>query len=84
MLQALQNELAQAIAPQIWTHIDLAERHRGLLLPIQMDNSYHVYWRANALFHQWTPVSISEALALTTTLVAQEPHSGWAAAINAL
>ncbi|MBO9712731.1 hypothetical protein [Sphingomonas sp.] len=80
---ALHDEIAQAITPQIWTRIDQAERHRGLSRPARMDNSYHLYWRANALLHQWTSASIREALVLTEDLVAHESESGWAASLCA-
>jgi TolB-like protein len=82
-LMVLQEKIATALAPQIWTHIDQAERHRGLSRRTRIDDSYDLYWRANALFHQWTRASIREALDLTRDLVAREPDSGWAAAICA-
>lgn len=80
---ALQDEIAEAIAPQIWTQIDQAERHRGLSRQTRAGDTYDLYWRANALIHQWTPNSVQEALTLTQTLVEQEPESGWVAALCA-
>ena len=82
-LMVLQEKIASAIAPQIWTQIDQTERHRGLSRPKRFDDSYDLYWRASALFHQWTRSSIQEALELTHELVEREPDSGWAAAIRA-
>ena len=48
-LADLGDQIAVAVAPQIWSQIDLAERHRGLTAPMARDSSYDLYWRANAL-----------------------------------
>lgn len=72
-LFSLQETVATIAAPQIWTQIDLAERHRSLRRAPGMDSNYELYWRANALFRSWDREPTLEALRLTDELTAVDP-----------
>lgn len=66
----LEEDIVLAVAPQIWTHIDLTERHRGRITPLTNPDAYALYWRANALFRDWRRDSTLEAIRLTDELIA--------------
>ncbi|OYY73135.1 hypothetical protein [Sphingomonas sp. 28-63-12] len=78
---ALQREIADRIAPQIWSTVDSAERHRGLRLIGPPMGDYEVYWRANALFRSGDKDQLFEATTLAEQLVAQDPTCPWAASL---
>ncbi len=80
MLQ-LEEDIALAVAPQVWTQIDLSERHKGRVAPLADHDSYALYWRANALLRDWRKDSTLEAIALTDRLVAQSPDCALSAAL---
>lgn len=79
----LQNQIANRIAPQIWTKVDHAERTRSLRLTGTMSGDYERYWRANALSRSWDAESIAEAIALTMELVEHDPTCPWATSLAA-
>jgi TolB-like protein/Tfp pilus assembly protein PilF len=82
-LMGLQQDIANRIAPQIWSKVDMSERNRSLRhAPMSMD-SYERYWRANALFRTWEKDSVLEAIVLTRQLLAQDPTCPWAASLAA-
>jgi TolB-like protein len=70
---SLQEAVATKTAPQIWTQIDLAERHRSLRQAPRSGDNYELYWRANALFRSWDRASTLEAIRLTDELTASDP-----------
>jgi TolB-like protein len=72
-LLALQEQVAILAAPQIWTHIDGAERHKVLSQPGLEAKNYELYWRANAMFRSWNRDDILEAIRLTDELVMLNP-----------
>lgn len=72
-LPLLSEKVTVAVAPQIWTNIDLAERHRSAAMPAARASSYDLYWRANAIFRNWTRESGLEAIQLTEELVGINP-----------
>lgn len=76
-----QDEVAMQIAPRIWTHVDLAERDRGLRHAGGPLGDYELYWRANALFRSWEGESMSEAVALLDRLTARNPECPWATSL---
>lgn len=82
-LAELGEQIAVAVAPQIWSKIDLSERHRGLSAPMARDSSYDLYWRANALFRHWKRESGLEAIQLTEELVAINPGCALSASLAA-
>lgn len=82
-LAELGEQVSVAVAPQILSKIDFAERHRGLSAPMARDNSYGLYWRANALFRRWERDSGLEAIALTDELVAINPGCALSASLAA-
>jgi len=77
----LQEEIATEVAPQIWTNIDMAERHKGLSAPLRSNDGYQLYWRVNALMRQWNEAALTEASGLAEQLIAQAPNNSWAFAI---
>jgi TolB-like protein/tetratricopeptide (TPR) repeat protein len=82
-LADLGEQVSVAVAPQILSKIDLAERHRGLTAPMARDDSYALYWRANALFRRWERDSGLEAILLTDELVAINPGCALSASLAA-
>ena len=82
-LADLGEQVASAVAPQIWSKIDLTERHRGLAGPMPRDSSYALYWRANALFRHWQRDGGLEAIELTEELVAINPACAHSASLAA-
>lgn len=80
---ALAESVTVAVAPQIWTQIDVAERHRGLASPMARTSSYDLYWRANALYRTWQRGSGLEAIQLTDELVAIDPTCPLSSALAA-
>jgi TolB-like protein len=82
-LHALQQQIANQIAPQIWTKVDIAERNRSLRhRPLTADN-YVLYWRANALFRSWTQADVDEAIVLTRQALANDANCPWNASLAA-
>lgn len=77
-------EITHAVAPQIWTQIDLSERHRAILQPIRDRTTYELYWRANALFREGSSEGTLEAIRLTDELVALNPACALSAALAAI
>ena len=77
----LEEGIVLAVAPQIWTNIDLSERHRGRITPLSDPDSYALYWRANALFRDWRRDSTIEAIKLTDQLVALNSACAQSAAL---
>jgi TolB-like protein len=73
-LLQLEEDIALAAAPQVWTQIDLSERHKGRIAQVSDPDSYALYWRANALFREWRSESTREAVRLTDVLVARNPE----------
>lgn len=82
-LLTLQQEIANRIAPQIWSKVDMAERNLGLRRTQMATDSYERYWRANALFRTWEKESVLEAIVLTRQLLAKDPTCPWAASLSA-
>jgi TolB-like protein len=80
-LFALQQRIAEAVAPQIHTQIDVTELRGGLVDAIGSGDAYSLYWRANALFRQWTRESILEATEVCERLVAMQPSGSWGVAM---
>lgn len=80
-LLQLEEDIALAVAPQVWTQIDLSERHKGRVAPLADHDSYALYWRANALLREWRKDSTIEAIALTDRLVAQSPGCALSASL---
>ena len=80
---AVQRAIAEAVAPRIHTEIDITELRDALVNPMRSADAYALYWRANALFRQWTREALTEARDLCETLVAMQPASCWAAAMAA-
>ncbi|UKK83948.1 hypothetical protein L7H23_15445 [Sphingopyxis sp. BSN-002] len=82
-IASLAESVTVAVAPQIWTRIDVAERHRGLASPVARMDSYDLYWRANALYRNWQRESGLEAIQLTDELVAINPTCPLSASLAA-
>lgn len=79
----LQNQIAERIAPQIWSKVDHAERQRGLRRIGPVSGDYERYWRANAVSRSWDRESIAEAIALSMELVETDPTCPWATSLAA-
>lgn len=79
----VQAEIAQTVAQQIDSSVEIAERTRAAALPVTTPDAYHLYWRANALFRQWERAPMQEAIALAGQVLALEPHNAWASALSA-
>lgn len=82
-LFALQERIAESVAPVIDSSIEIAERRRALSEPAQSANAYQLYWRANALFRRWEKAPTLEAIGLAEQILAIEPRNAWAAAMAA-
>ncbi len=80
-LLQLEEEIALAAAPQVWTQIDLSERYKGRIAQVSDPDAYELYWRANALFREWRADSTLEAVRLTDVLVARNAECGLSAAL---
>lgn len=79
----LHERLSKAIAPRIWTVVDLAERDRGLRNFGSPQGNYETYWRANALLRSWDAQSVNEASQLSEVLTRESPTCPWASSIAA-
>lgn len=80
---ALQEKTAAAVAPQILSTIDTIERANSIAHTPRSSDSYLLFWRANAVFRDWTPTSVREAIALCDDLLEREPNSEWGASLAA-
>ncbi len=80
---ALQDRIAVGVAPQIDSTIEISERQRALIRPVQSADAYHLFWRANALFRQWGRSAMLEAIDLTEQVLEIEPTNAWAAGLAA-
>lgn len=80
-LLQLEEDIALAVAPQVWTQIDLSERHKGRIAQVSDPDAYALYWRANALFREWRPDSTLEAVRLTDLLVERNAECALSAAL---
>lgn len=80
-LLQLEEDIALAAAPQVWTQIDLSERYKGRIAQLADPDAYALYWRANALFREWRQDSTLEAVSLTDRLVARNPECALSAAL---
>ncbi len=82
-LFAIQSEIAQTVAQQIDSSVEIAERTRAVTQRVTTPDAYHLYWRANALFRQWERGSMLEAIATAQQVLELEPHNAWASALAA-
>ncbi len=80
-LLQLEEDIALAAAPQVWTQIDLSERHKGRVAQVADPDAYALYWRANALFREWRAETTREAVRLTDLLVARNPDCALSAGL---
>lgn len=80
---ALQERIAASIIPQVWTNIDINERHKSRAMPLKSRSSYELYWRADALFRKLDETSSNEAVTIARELVHTNPESAWAYAMSA-
>lgn len=82
-LLTFERAIAEAIAPQIWTGIDLNERRRILQMRVPPNSSYDRYWQANALYRSWQPADLIQAAHIIDQLVDDEPNCPWATSLAA-
>lgn len=78
----LQQRIARAVGTQIDTSIERTEMRRALAAPARSLDTYHLYWRANALFRKFDRGSLIEAIALCQQMRDIEPDNAWAAALQ--
>lgn len=78
-----ERKIAETIAPQIWTGIDLSERRRVLQMQVPARSSYDRYWQANALYRSWRPDDLKESARIAGELVGDEPKCPWANSLAA-
>ena len=78
---SVEDRIAVAVAPQIWTNIDLAERTRGITEPIRERNSYELYWRANGLLRTWSRENTLEAIDIAAELTQLNPNCALSASL---
>lgn len=79
----LQAEVAQAVAQQIDSSVETAERARAVSQPVATPDAYQLYWRANALFRRWERAPMLEAIDLAEQVLRMEPDNAWASALAA-
>ncbi|HZF45100.1 MAG TPA: hypothetical protein VEZ26_02110 [Sphingomonadaceae bacterium] len=79
----LLDRIATAIAPLIDATIERNERRKALARPINSASTHDLFWRANALFRQWTQPAMQEAITLAERVLEIEPDNSWAAALAA-
>jgi TolB-like protein len=82
-LWGLAERLGEAIAPRIWSVVDLAERDRGLRSFGSPQSRYEAYWRTNALLRSWDEASIREASHLAEDMTRESPTCPWCASLAA-
>jgi len=80
---SIEEQIAKSVVPQIWTNIDLIERHRGLITNIRSLDSYDLYWRANGLFRTGQKHSVLEAVDLAEQLATSNPTCPFSASLAA-
>lgn len=80
---ALQADVAQAVAQQIDSSVETAERARAVAQPVVTPDAYQLYWRANALFRRWERAPMLEAIDLAEQVLRLEPDNAWASALAA-
>ncbi len=76
--------IAAAVAPQIWTGIDLSERRRFLSRVTPVRSNYEKYWKANALYRTWQKDDVATAAQMAAELVELDPGCPWATSLAAL
>lgn len=79
----LQDRVALAVAGHMDSSIDTAELRRAATRPTNSPDAYELYWRANAMFRNWDPKSLHEAIRLAEQVLEMEPGNAWAAALAA-
>jgi len=80
---SIQDEVATEVARHIDSSIEKEEMRRAIARPVETSDAYQLYWRANALFRQWTRPSVLEAIELCEQVKVLEPDNGWAHALSA-
>lgn len=78
-----QEEIANLVAPRIWSMVDISERDRYLRKLVAPEGPYDTYWRANALLRSWDPDAMFEASVLTNQMASAHPSCPWAASLAA-
>lgn len=85
---ALEQEIADSIAPRIWTKVDISERRRGLRALGIGSGLYERWWQANALFRSFDRAGVTEAAHIANQLADENrncPHcNSLAAFLNGL
>lgn len=79
----LQADIAQRVAQQIDSSVEIAERARAVIQPVTTPDAYQLYWRANALFRKWERAAMQEAIVLSEQVLRLEPDNAWASALAA-
>lgn len=79
----VQADIAQTVAQQIDSSVEIAERARAVTQRVTTPDAYQLYWRANALFRQWERGPMLEAIATAQQVLEIEPHNAWASALAA-
>ena len=78
----LPENIASALAPQIDGNIDRHEQMTARTHPVKNPDAYSLYWQANALFREWQPNSIAEAISMTDQVLRLETDNSWAMSLG--
>ncbi|WP_141243967.1 tetratricopeptide repeat protein [Sphingomonas lenta] len=79
---AVQDRLAVEVARQVDSAIEKEEMRRAVERPVDPDDAYAAYWRANALFRRWTRAALEEAVALCARAAELCPSHPWPHALS--
>jgi TolB-like protein/Flp pilus assembly protein TadD len=79
----LQVHVATSVAPQIDVTLETNERDAALRRPVETIDAHGLFWRANALFRQWQPAAMHEAIGLADRVLDLEPANAWASILGA-
>lgn len=80
---ALEQEIANRIAPRIWTKIDVSERQVGLRGLGVGSSRYERWWQASALFRSFERKDVLEAARLADQLADEDPNCAFSTSLAA-
>lgn len=80
---AVQDRIADEVAPLVDSSIDKSERRRLPTHPVASADAHDLYWRANALMRLWKPDATRQAIAAAEQVLVVEPGNAWASSLAA-
>jgi TolB-like protein len=80
---ALEQEIADSIAPRIWSKVDISERQQGLRTLGIGSTLYERWWQASARFRSFDRAGVTEAAAMANQLADEHGNCPYCNALAA-